>query len=155
MKRRVGVGERRSLNVQAYVDAQKVASLASFMTGRGLLSAPQYGQIIQEAFDFYLLVMRERHQGEFEEFSTIGEALQWLEQNGFSMAQFKERGGYNGTIPFPCYLHFLNEAHSYYLSLSPRSQTARSFDRQIDHRRRNLQLPSRPLLLTAYALEPF
>lgn len=98
MRRRVGVGQRRSLNVQAYVDAQKVASLASFMLGRGLLGAPQYGQIIQEAFDFYLSVMRESHQGEFEEFSTIGEALEWLARNGFSMAQFKDGGGYNGTI---------------------------------------------------------
>lgn len=92
---RVGVRNlqgRGSINVQAYVDVRKLASLGEWMVKKGLLSRPmQYGRIVQQCLD---LVLRQIEE-ESNKYETIGDALNWLESMGFPMGQFEGYGRRN------------------------------------------------------------
>ena len=89
---RTGLHEKGSLNVQAYVDVKKIATIASFLDKTGELYAPQYGIISQYAINYLMAILEEHYPQHLERFETTSDAIHWLDEHRFSMAQFKPEG---------------------------------------------------------------
>lgn len=89
---RSGLHEKGSLNVQAYVDVKKIATIASFLEKTGELYAPQYGVISQYAINYLMAVLEEHCSQHLVRFNSTTEAIQWLDEHRFSMAQFSPNG---------------------------------------------------------------
>lgn len=89
---RLGLHEKGSLNVQAYVDVKKIATIASFLDKTGELYAPQYGIISQYAINYLMAILEEHYPQHLERFDSTADAIHWLDEHRFSMAQFKPDG---------------------------------------------------------------
>lgn len=89
---RSGLHEKGCLNVQAYVDVKKIATIAAFLESIGELYAPQYGVISQFAINYLMAIIEEQHSQHLVRFNSTADALQWLDERRFSMAQFKPDG---------------------------------------------------------------
>lgn len=89
---RSGLHEKGSLNVQAYVDVKKIATIAAFLQDTGELYAPQYGVISQYCINYFMAILEEHFPQHLTRFGNTSEAIHWLDEHRFSMAQFKPTG---------------------------------------------------------------
>lgn len=91
---RTGLHEKGCLNVQAYVDVKKIATIASYLESTGELEQSQYGAISQYCINYFMAILEEHYAEFITRFETATEAVQWLDSRRFSMAQFK---GHNNS----------------------------------------------------------
>lgn len=89
---RSGLHEKGALNVQAYVDVKKVATIAAFLSDTGELYAPQYGVISQYCINYFMAILEEHYPQHLTRFNNTSDAIHWLDEHRFSMAQFKPEG---------------------------------------------------------------
>jgi hypothetical protein len=71
---------------------KKVATIASFLERTGELYAPQYGIISQYAINYLMAILEEHYPQHLERFETTSDAIHWLDEHRFSMAQFAPTG---------------------------------------------------------------